>query len=128
MIGPFKKAQGGYTHVMVAINKFIKWIEYKTFATLTSTKALEFIQEIIFRFRIPKSIITNLGSNFTSVEFFDFCEKKCIQVKYVSVAHPRANGQVERANGMILGAPRKKVFDKNKKLTGKWIRELPYVV
>jgi hypothetical protein len=29
MIGPFKKAQGGYTHVLVAIDKFTKWIEYK---------------------------------------------------------------------------------------------------
>jgi hypothetical protein len=44
------------------------------------------------------------------------------------VAHPRANGQVERANGMILEALRKKVFDKNEKFAGKWIRELPYVV
>jgi hypothetical protein len=44
------------------------------------------------------------------------------------VAHPRANGQVERANGMILEALRKKVFDKSEKLAGKWIRELPYMV
>jgi hypothetical protein len=35
---------------------------------------------------------------------------------------------VERANGMILEALRKKVFDKNEKFVGKWIRELPYVV
>jgi hypothetical protein len=35
---------------------------------------------------------------------------------------------VERANGMILEALRKKVFDKNEKLTGKWVRELSYVV
>jgi hypothetical protein len=44
------------------------------------------------------------------------------------MAHPRANGQVERANGMILHALRKKVFDKSEKFAGKWIRELPYVV
>jgi len=44
------------------------------------------------------------------------------------VAHPRANGQVERANGMILDALKKKIFDKNEKLASKWIRELPYVV
>jgi hypothetical protein len=31
---------------------------------------------------------------------------------------------VERANGMILEALRKKVFDKNEKFAGKWIREL----
>jgi transposase InsO family protein len=128
MIGPFKKAQGGYTHVLVAIDKFTKWTKYKPIASLTSTKAVEFIQDIIFRFGIPNSIITDLGSNFTSSEFFDFCKQRNIHIKYASVAHPRANGQVERANGMILEALRKKVFDKNEKLAGKWIRELPYVV
>jgi hypothetical protein len=128
MIGPFKKAQGGYTHVLVAIDKFTKWIEYKPIASLTSAKAVDFIQDIIFRLRIPNSIITELGSNFTSSEFFDFCEQRSIQIKYASIAHPRANGQVERANGMILEALRKKVFDKNEKLAGKWIKELSYVV
>jgi hypothetical protein len=49
-------------------------------------------------------------------------------MKYASVAHSRANGQVESANGMILEALRKKVFDKNEKFAGKWIKELLYVV
>jgi hypothetical protein len=31
---------------------------------------------------------------------------------------------VERANGMILEALRKKVFDNNEKFARKWIREL----
>jgi transposase InsO family protein len=119
MIEPFKKAQGGYTHVLVAIDKFTKWIEYKPIASLTSAKAVEFIQDIIFRFGIPNSIITDLGSNFTGSKFFNFCEKRSIQIKYASVAYPRANGQVERANGMILQALRKKVFDKSEKLAGK---------
>jgi transposase InsO family protein len=124
----FQESSRGYTHVLVAIDKFTKWIEFKPIASFTSAKAVEFIQDIIFRFGIPNSIITDLGSNFTSSEFFDFCEKKSIQIKYASVAHPRANGQVERANGMILEALRKKVFDKNEKFAGKWIWELPYVV
>jgi transposase InsO family protein len=123
-----KKAQGGYTHILVAIDKFTKWIEFKPIASLTSAKAVEFILDIIFRIGIPNNIITDLGSNFTSSKFFDFCDQKCIQIKYASVAHPRANRQVERANGMILEALRKKVFDKNEKFAGKWIRELSYVV
>jgi transposase InsO family protein len=92
MIDPFKKAQGGYTHILVAIDKFTKWIEYKPIASLTSAKAVEFILEILFRFGIPNNIITDLGSNFTSSEFFDFYKQRSIQIKYVSVAHPRANG------------------------------------
>jgi transposase InsO family protein len=42
------------------------------------------------------------ASNFTSAKFFDFYEQKCIPLKYASVAHPKANGPVERANRMIL--------------------------
>jgi transposase InsO family protein len=115
MIGPFKKAQGGYTHVLVAIDKFTKWIEFKPIASLTSAKAVEFIQDIIFRFGIPNSIITDLGSNCISSEFFDFCEQKSIQIKYASVAHPRANGQVERASEMILEALSQESVDQMKK-------------
>ena len=69
MIEPFKKSQGGYTHILVAIDKFI---EYKPITSLTSAKVVEFIQEIMFRFEIPNNIITDLGSNFTSSKFFDF--------------------------------------------------------
>jgi hypothetical protein len=78
MIRPFKKAQGGYTHMLVAIDKFTKLIEYKPIASLTLAKAVEFIQEIMFRFRIPNKIITDLGSNFTSSGFFGFYEQRSI--------------------------------------------------
>jgi hypothetical protein len=73
MIGPLKKAQGGYTHILVAIDKFTKWIKYKPIASLTSAKVVEFIMEIMFRFGIPNNIITDLRSNFTISKFFDFC-------------------------------------------------------
>jgi hypothetical protein len=43
MIGPFNKAQGGYTHILIVIDKFTKWIEYNPITSLTSTKAVEFI-------------------------------------------------------------------------------------
>jgi transposase InsO family protein len=59
---------------------------------LTSANAVEFIQDIIFWFVIPNSIITDLGSNFTGGDFFDFCEQRSVQIKYTLVAHPRANG------------------------------------
>jgi hypothetical protein len=49
-------------------------------------------------------------------------------VKYVSVAHPRANGQVERANGMILDALKKRLYMENDKAPSRWLKELPAVV
>jgi hypothetical protein len=46
----------------------------------------------------------------------------------VSVAHPRANGQVEKANGMILDALKKRLYRENNKAPGRWLKELPTVV
>jgi hypothetical protein len=48
-----------------------------------------------------------------------------IDVRYVSVAHLRANGQVERANGMVLDALKKRLHDATNTKGGKWIKELP---
>ena len=102
MIRPFKPAPGGFRYVCVAIDKFSKWIEYKPLVSATAKKAVEFFEYIIYRFELPNSIITDLRTMFSGHHFWDFCEDRCISVKYVSVAHPRANGQVEWANSMIL--------------------------
>ena len=44
------------------------------------------------------------------------------------MAHLRANDQVERANGMILDALKKWLYEKEQKHQGKWLKELPTVV
>jgi hypothetical protein len=49
-------------------------------------------------------------------------------VKYVSMVHPRANGQVERANGMILDALKKRLYRENDKAPSRWLKELPAMV
>jgi hypothetical protein len=69
MIGPFKIAPGGYSLVYIIIDKFSKWIEYKPLVSGTTKKAAEELDEIIHRFGLPNSIITNLGSMFTGNNF-----------------------------------------------------------
>jgi hypothetical protein len=128
MIGPFIMASGGFTHVLVPINKFTKWIDYKPITKLTPDRVVDFIFDILHRFGFLNTIITVLGSNFTANQFWEFCENACIKVKYVSVANPRANGQVERANGMIIEGLKKRLYDANNKKGGKCMHELPHVI
>ena len=90
MIGPLTVAPGRFNHVLVAVDKFTKWIEYKPIVKISSDRAVDFISDIIHRFGFPHTIITDLGFNFTSQFFWDFCDNSCIEVKYASVAHPRA--------------------------------------
>ena len=127
-IGPFRTAPGGYKHVIVTVDKFTKWIEVRPVAKVTSSEAAKFIEDITHRFGVPNKIITDLGSAFTGSEFWDFCQDKMIDVYYSSVAHPRCNGQVERANGMVLQALKDRIFDDAKEYTTRWLAELPHVV
>jgi hypothetical protein len=114
--------------VLVAIDKCTKWIEYKPIATLSADRVVTFICNILHRFGFPNSIITDLGSNFHSLQFWIFCERRSIKVKYVSVAHSRANGQVERANSLILDGLNNRLYNENNKKDGKWIDEISSVV
>ena len=82
---------------------------------ISSDRAVDFISDIIHRFDFPDTIITDLGFNFKSQSFWDFCDNSCIEVKYASMAYPRANGQVERINGLVLDGLKKRLYDANTK-------------
>jgi hypothetical protein len=100
----------------------------QTDAKLTPDRVVDFISDILHPFGFPNTIITDLGPNFTANQFWEFCENSSIEVKYVSVAHPSVNGQVERANGLIIDGLKKRLYDANTKKGGKWIHELPQVI
>ena len=71
MVGPLKKAPGGFIHLLVAIDKFTKWIEAKPIITIDSKEAVNFFLDIVYRFGKPNSIITDNGTNFTGHYFQD---------------------------------------------------------
>jgi hypothetical protein len=45
-----------------------------------------------------------------------------------AVAHPMTNGQVERANGMILEGLKPQIYNDLNKFDKRWMKELPSVV
>jgi ribonuclease HI len=125
MIRPLPTAPGGFNRVLVAIEKFTKWIEVKPVTCPKADRVLDFRDELVHRYGLAHHIITDLGSNFNNHQFWEYCENSGIDVRYVSVAHPRANGQVERVNGMVLDALKKRLHDAANSKGGKWIKELP---
>jgi hypothetical protein len=124
MIGPLPTTPGGFNRVLVAIDKFTKWIEVKPVTCPKADRVLDFLDELVHHYGLPHRIITDLGSNFNNHQFWEYCENSGIDVQYVSVAHPRANRQVERANGMVLDALKKRLHDAANTKGGKWIKEL----
>jgi transposase InsO family protein len=112
----------------VAIDKFTKWIEYKPLVKYSTTKADEFIQDIMHHFGMPNQIITDLGSLFTAIEFRSWAQDCSISINYASVTHPQANRQVERANDLILTGLKPRLYEELEDYGSKWIEELPKVV
>jgi hypothetical protein len=55
--------------MLVAVDKFTKWIEYKPITKLFVDRVVSFIYDILDRFGFPNTIITDLGSNFYSHKF-----------------------------------------------------------
>ena len=62
LVGPLKKAPGGFTHLLVTIDKFSKWIEARPISTIKFEQAMLFFLDIIHRFGVPNSIITDNGT------------------------------------------------------------------
>jgi hypothetical protein len=111
MVGKLHKSwPGGHVYMLVAVDKFTKWVEAAPLTTQDSIAAINFIKLIVFRFGVPHNIITDNGMNFTSKEFKNYCESMGIKLKFASIAHPKTNGQVEKANGLICNNIKKRLL------------------
>ena len=63
MVGPFKRSKDKKIHLLVAVDKFTKWVEAEPVSKCDAATAVQFIKKVIFRFGFPHSIITNNGTN-----------------------------------------------------------------
>jgi hypothetical protein len=108
LVGPLQKAPGGFTHLLVAINKFSKWIEVRPLTSIRSEQVVAFFTNIIHRFGVPNAIITDNGTRFTRKKFLDFCEDHHI--------------------GVILQGLKPRIYNDLNKFGKRWMKELPSVV
>jgi hypothetical protein len=69
MIGPLQTALGGFNRVLVAIDKFTKWIEVKPVTCPKVDIVLDLLDELVHCYGLRHHIITDLGSNFNNHHF-----------------------------------------------------------
>ena len=87
-----------------------------------------FFLDIVHRFGVLNSIITDNGTQFTRKKFLRFYDEYHIRVDWAVVVHPRKNGQAEHANGMVLQGSKPRIFNQLNKFGGRWVVELPVVL
>jgi hypothetical protein len=128
MVGPLKTAPSGFTHLLVAVDKFTKSMEAKPIRKLDGKTALKFVKDIVVRFDIPHSIITDNGTNLSQGEVEEYYHHNGIHLDLASVAHPQSNGQVEQTNGLIMSWIKPCLEAPLRRAAGAWEEELPSVL
>ena len=58
MVGPLKKVPGGFSHLLVVVDKFTKWIEVKPITNIHSEEAVKFFLDIIISAFLTVSTLT----------------------------------------------------------------------
>ena len=94
-------------------------------ATIIEAKVQNFVwKNIVYRFEIPRMIISDNGRQFNSHGFRSFCLSLGIKNKYSSPGHPQASGQTELTNRTLLRIIKSRLVGAK----GAWPEELPNVL
>ena len=104
---------------------FTKWVEAEALANIRDVDVKKFMwRNIVTKFRVPKSLVSDNGLQFDSKAFRKFCSNLGIKNRYSTLAYPQSNGQAEATNKAIVGGLKKRL----KGAKGWWVEELPSVL
>ncbi|XP_059301918.1 uncharacterized protein LOC132053837 [Lycium ferocissimum] len=111
VIGPLEPAaSNGHRFILVAIDYFTKWVEASSYKSVTKKVVVDFVRNnIICRFGVPESIITDNGANLNSGLMREICETFNITHRNSTPYRPQMNGAVEAANKNINRILRKMI-------------------
>ncbi|GJV30961.1 reverse transcriptase domain-containing protein [Tanacetum coccineum] len=125
ILGPLPQTFEKLKFVIVAIDYFTKWIEAKPLSRITEKDVKKFVWDnIVCRFGLPRVIVTDNGTQFVNDPFKGWCKSLNIKQMNTAVAHPQANGLVERANKSLMEGIKARL---GRERAG-WVDELPNVL
>ena len=124
-MGPFPKVVGNKRYLLVGIDYFIKWVELEPLANIRDVDTKRFVwKNIVTRFGILHSLISDNGLQFDSKAFRNYCGELGITNRYSTLTYPQGNGQTETVNKVIVNGLKKRLDDAK----GKWVEELSHVL
>ena len=101
-------------NALVMIDAFSKNMEIYPMDDEKATTVCDCIRDWVSRYGVPRTLISDLGRQFTGGLCKDLCTMYGIRQHYTTPFHPAANGQCERANRTIIGMMKKMMWSTNK--------------
>ena len=94
--GPFANAADKKKYLLVAIDQKTGWPSAMFLRKPNTEKVIEFLEQYVANFGIPKRIRTDPATVFNSEKFKEFCKEHVIRHVQCPVRDHRGNGKVER--------------------------------
>ena len=85
-----------HEHYLLIVDYYSKYPEVVKLTSTTSKQIIEKLQEVFARFGIPKTVVTDNGPQFKSLEYSTFAKNFGFEAVYSSPQYPQSNGQIER--------------------------------
>ncbi|RWS19345.1 transposon Tf2-1 polyprotein-like isoform X1, partial [Leptotrombidium deliense] len=101
-LGPLPRSSHGHVHILVAVCNFSKMVFLRAVTTTAAKQTVKAINSIIEQMWIPERIVADRGTAFKNALFEEYCDNLQIKLIFNSTANPRANGQVERINRIVV--------------------------
>ncbi|KAG9458310.1 hypothetical protein H6P81_002818 [Aristolochia fimbriata] len=100
IIGPISpKSDSDRQYILAATDYFSKWAEPAAYREVKAATVVDFIRtQIIYRYGVPRYIMTDNDTPFKNKVMDRFCEKFCIQQRTSTAYNPAANGLAEAFN------------------------------
>lgn len=101
-LGPFIKTVRENKYVLGIICAYSKYVILDAVKSTGSEETIETLKRLMSHYAKPRRIISDQGTAFTSGMFKEFCTEYEITHVKIGAGTPRANGQIERINSVIL--------------------------
>lgn len=98
LIGPLMKSTKGNQYIILAVDRFSKYVTGQAIPSKDPTFVSAFIEGIFFTHGCPDVVISDNGGEFISSVITYMNKTYGIRWSYTTPYHPQANGQVERFN------------------------------
>lgn len=124
IVGPLPRSHAGSKYILVICDYATRYPEAIPLRSTDARHVAEELFKVFARVGVPKEILTDQGSNFTSNLLAEVYRLLHIQPIRTSPYHPQTDGLVERFNQTLKAMLRRAVTEEGKD----WDKLVPYVL
>ncbi|GJY77500.1 reverse transcriptase domain-containing protein, partial [Tanacetum coccineum] len=99
-MGPFPDSRDN-NYILVAVDYVSKWVEAQSLPINDARVVVTFLKGLFARFRVPKALISDMGTHFCNSQMEKALLKYRVTHKTSTTYHPQTNGQTEVTNRAI---------------------------